>query len=105
MINTESPAYKAGKDCGLNGPNETNCHFSFFSEQHHTDDWTAGKKEGENMKHIRLTLQAYAEIKTSTVQAGTIQCPKCNKALHYSKAGNGHIRMKCSTDGCLQAME
>lgn len=52
----KSKEYMAGFDCGLNGSNTDNCHFSFFSSREQTDEWEAGKKEGEKMKHINMTL-------------------------------------------------
>ena len=36
---------------------------------------------------------------------GTIECPKCNGALHYTVSGyNNHIWGKCETEGCLSWM-
>jgi len=36
---------------------------------------------------------------------GTVKCPKCGGNLHYFIAGNGHVRGKCDTPGCLSWME
>jgi len=41
-------AYKMGIDCGKNGPNKTNCHFTIFSKPEHTEAWEKGKKEAED---------------------------------------------------------
>lgn len=43
-------AYEMGIDCGRNGPNETNCHFSIFSEPFYTLAWDLGKEKGMNEK-------------------------------------------------------
>jgi len=40
-------AYDHGYDCGLNGANLTNCHFSIFQSQDNTAAWNEGKKDGE----------------------------------------------------------
>ena len=39
--------YRAGYDCGKNGPNETNCHFEIFSTPQKTKRWELGKKDAE----------------------------------------------------------
>lgn len=36
-------AYKQGYDCGVNGANTTNCHFSIFSSKENTREWERGK--------------------------------------------------------------
>jgi hypothetical protein len=41
-------AYEAGKDCAINGPTETNCHFSLFASEEMTKEWERGKKDNEN---------------------------------------------------------
>lgn len=38
-------AYEMGKDCAINGANETNCHFSIFSTPENTKAWEKGKRE------------------------------------------------------------
>lgn len=40
-------AYQMGLDCGRNGPNEKNCHFSIFSRREYTDAWEKGKADAE----------------------------------------------------------
>lgn len=40
-------AYEHGKDCGLNGANQTNCHFSIFSSKTNTATWERGKREAK----------------------------------------------------------
>ena len=39
--------YRAGFDCGINGANEENCHFSLFSTPERTKEWEKGKKDAE----------------------------------------------------------
>jgi hypothetical protein len=41
----KSYAYKMGYDCGKNGANTTNCHFSIFSSKENTKEWERGKKD------------------------------------------------------------
>jgi len=41
----ERIAYNFGKDCGLNGANLKNCHFSIFSCPEYTEAWTKGKND------------------------------------------------------------
>jgi ribosome modulation factor len=43
----EKIAYAIGYDCGMNGADEKNCHFSIFSSQENTKAWEAGKKQAE----------------------------------------------------------
>lgn len=43
----QTNAYKAGFDCGTNGPNEQNCHFTIFATRENTKEWERGKKDGE----------------------------------------------------------
>ena len=40
-------AYNMGLDCGKNGANETNCHFSIFSNPQNTKEWERGKHDAE----------------------------------------------------------
>lgn len=35
--------YEAGIDCAMNGPNEDNCHFGWFSTPERRDEWERGK--------------------------------------------------------------
>lgn len=48
----EEHAERMGYDCGKNGPNETNCHFSLFSLPELTRAWERGKaraqRDGDN---------------------------------------------------------
>jgi hypothetical protein len=39
--------YEAGYDCGKNGANETNCHFSIFGSRENTKEWERGKRDAE----------------------------------------------------------
>ena len=43
-------AYDLGYDCGLNGPNTTNCSFSIFYCKESTKAWERGKAAGELAK-------------------------------------------------------
>lgn len=44
---TEQQAYEAGKDCAVNGPNTSNCHFRYFSSPEKTKAWEKGSKDGK----------------------------------------------------------
>ena len=43
-------AYDAGYDCGINGPNTTNCHFTYFSTKELTEEWERGKSDAMREK-------------------------------------------------------
>ncbi len=45
----KSVAYDMGLDCGLNGANTTNCHFSIFADKENTKEWERGKRDSENI--------------------------------------------------------
>lgn len=40
-------AHKMGYDCGINGANTTNCHFTIFSRKEFTKSWEEGKKKAK----------------------------------------------------------
>ncbi|KKR45486.1 MAG: hypothetical protein UT82_C0028G0018 [Parcubacteria group bacterium GW2011_GWB1_40_14] len=44
--------YRAGFDCGINGANEENCHFSLFATSEQTKEWEKGKKDADNRQII-----------------------------------------------------
>jgi len=43
-------AERMGYDCGINGPNTTNCHFGIFSAPEFTKAWERGKARAEQEK-------------------------------------------------------
>ena len=47
----EDSAYVAGYDCGMNGADDKNCHFSIFSSPENTMAWEKGKREAERCKY------------------------------------------------------
>ncbi len=49
-MNKKSKEYLNGHDAGLNGPNTTNSHFSFFATKEQTRDWEAGNAAGKKAK-------------------------------------------------------
>lgn len=49
MVNVEE-AYRFGFDCGKNGPNTTNCHFSIFAMVENTRAWERGCEDGKKQK-------------------------------------------------------
>lgn len=46
----ESDAYNAGRDCGINGANTTNCHFRYLGSKELTREWERGKRDGDAEK-------------------------------------------------------
>jgi hypothetical protein len=44
---TIKQAFEAGRDCGLNGPNEKNCDFRLFCTPEHTSAWENGRDVGK----------------------------------------------------------
>ncbi len=46
-------AYKMGFDCGVNGPNQTNCHFTIFCCPENTRAWEAGKRDAEQEANLQ----------------------------------------------------
>lgn len=58
---------------------------------------------GENIKFLLEALKVIATLKEPR---GTIECPKCNGQLNYTRASsNGHVWGKCKTDNCLSWMQ
>ena len=43
----ETYAYNMGFDCGKNGANLKNCHFSIFNSQSNMKEWERGKRDAE----------------------------------------------------------
>ena len=46
----EKICFTMGYDCGVNGADEKNCHFSLFSSPANTKAWEAGKRQAEKDK-------------------------------------------------------
>lgn len=47
-----------------------------------------------------------AQHKATGAWSGTLDCPKCAKPLHWSKAQcNGHVHARCETEECVAWME
>lgn len=42
--------YDLGFDCGVNGPNTTNCSFSIFANKEATQAWERGKRAGDTQR-------------------------------------------------------
>jgi ribosome modulation factor len=54
MSDAVKAAREAGIDCGLNGPNTTNCHFAHFATPAQTAAWEGGKRHGSDERARRL---------------------------------------------------
>ncbi len=46
-------AHKMGYDCGKNGANLKNCHFTIFSRKEFTQSWEKGKKKAESEQALK----------------------------------------------------
>ncbi len=44
---TRDEAWRMGRDCALNGPNDENSHFRFFTTPQLTQAWTEGRQSLE----------------------------------------------------------
>lgn len=51
-------AYNAGFDCGFNGSNERNCHFTYFSDPSKTKEWERGKADAERQREQLKNFQS-----------------------------------------------
>jgi len=61
MSEQEKQAYDLGFDCGKNGANTTNCHFSIFSTPERTRAWERGKAAADKIRaQIRETAEKIA---------------------------------------------
>jgi ribosome modulation factor len=49
----EKICYAMGYDCGMNGADAKNCHFSLFSKPEYTRAWEDGKRQAENDKQAK----------------------------------------------------
>lgn len=47
--------YLAGYSCAMTGPNEKNCHFSWFSTPEKTAHWEQGKRDAESDLALSLS--------------------------------------------------
>lgn len=54
--------YELGHDCGLNGPHDTNCHFSIFSTPENTQKWESGKRDAENLNKSTMTTPTNPKV-------------------------------------------
>lgn len=43
--------FEKGYDCGMNGPNNENCHFGIFANPEMTKAWEHGKSVAEQSEH------------------------------------------------------
>jgi ribosome modulation factor len=50
MTTIETIEYQAGYDAGMNGANETNCHFKHFSTQQKMKEWQRGNDDAKKGK-------------------------------------------------------
>lgn len=50
-------AYRAGKDCGENGPNLKNCHYTHFATPEQTKAWERGKAQADAVKDAKKRIE------------------------------------------------
>lgn len=53
MIMDKEYAYKMGYDCGKNGANLKNCHFTIFSQKEFMQAWEEGKKKAKSEQALK----------------------------------------------------
>jgi hypothetical protein len=62
-----------------------------------------------NGARSELRLYGFAVVKEVASMrkqmAGTMGCPLCQQVLQFAVAGNGHLRVKCTTINCISAVE
>lgn len=70
------------------------------------------EQRAANEKKFRESMDRVAAIREAVVKDcpkngghGEIKCPCCGGTVRYSKASNGHVRARCSTEGCASWME
>lgn len=90
----------------INGNKETKC--ADFSCR--TDEEIAQREReiNEAFEQVMADMPIIANIKHSCKpgEQGTRECHRCGGQLWFARAiTNGHLRIKCSTDGCLTMME
>jgi DnaJ-class molecular chaperone len=75
---SEGYAYEMGFDCGVNGANTRNCHFSIFSEPRFTAAWENGKKAAEHRVQADAcpTCRGTGEYRPRYEYLGS--CPSCD---------------------------
>ena len=62
--------------------------------------------EMDRQLDLMLDLIPVLKGKFRTGTQGTHECPVCQKDLSVSRAGsNGHLWVRCATDGCMRFME
>lgn len=65
------------------------------------------KRSDERFEKIGKARRAIiSRIEQTGISSGTMVCVVCSKGtLKYSRASNGHVHARCSTDGCVAWME
>lgn len=81
-------------------------------EQHSLEHAEAEADRGERaMERLLLVMPVLAEWKTwakknRVGKSEVIECPACKGRLHLSQAAlNGHLWVKCETDGCVELIQ
>lgn len=71
----------------------------------YTDEEIAAHETEMNARFERLGIIRKAIIETG-LRSGVIDCPACKTGkVGFSKASNGHVHARCSTEGCASWME
>lgn len=96
-----APCTNLGDNCG-------NCEkYCRYTDE----EWKAKQEERE--KEIQALLVDMAILDIPALKAkhpngggGTTPCPRCGNTVNYAVSSyNGHISLKCETEGCLFMME
>lgn len=58
------------------------------------------------MEDAKYVFEALAIIKDREGTRGTIECPKCENTLYWTRASsNNHVWGTCEIKGCIQWMQ
>jgi hypothetical protein len=61
------------------------------------------ERQRESVSFVVKALESISKLKGSQ---GSVDCPKCNKTIHWTRASyNGHIHAQCETAGCVSFLQ
>jgi hypothetical protein len=54
----------------------------------------------------QLAIELFEKTKGKKGEAGTQLCPICGNTVRYwTSTYNGHLRVRCDTEGCIQMIQ